>query len=79
MAAFEGPEKGEGGGGRVAKFIENCFVAGYLLQPKICAIFRPILREVFGLSVKVINSLEIVLLKLAYLSGGCSQYCGALS
>ena len=77
MAAFEGPEKGEGG--LVAKFIGNCFVAGYLQQPKICAIFQPILREVIGLSVKVINSLEIVLLKLAYLSGGCSQYCGALS
>ena len=36
MAAFEGPGKGEGG--LVAKFIENCFVAGYLLQPYICAI-----------------------------------------
>ena len=76
MAAFEGPEKGEGGGLQSSLKIVSLLDIFYSLK---FVQFRPILREVFGLSVKVINSLEIVLLKLAYLSGGCSQYCGALS
>ena len=76
MAAFEGPGKGEGGGLQSSLKIVSLLDIFYSLK---FVQFRPILREVFGLSVKVINSLEIVLLKLAYLSGGCSQYCGALS
>ena len=76
MAAFEGPGKGEGAGLQSSLEIVSLLDIFYSLK---FVQFRPILREVFGLSVKVINSLEIVLLKLAYLSGGCSQYCGALS
>ena len=71
MAAFEGP-------GKLESSLEIVSLLDIFYSLKFVQ-FRPILREVFGLSVKVINSLEIVLLKLAYLSGGCSQYCGALS